>query len=114
MAGKGEEAVEVLRGLAADAGRIGALGDRDAAARELRQAGVRVSSEPRRKSGGDRELTGREREIAELVARGHTNKEVAAALFISEKTVERHLSSIYARLGIRSRVELARALPAAP
>ncbi|HVY97440.1 MAG TPA: helix-turn-helix transcriptional regulator, partial [Solirubrobacterales bacterium] len=79
------------------------------AARELRRAGARVSSRARR-GGGSGELTAREREIAELVAGGRSNKQVAAALFVSEKTVERHLSAIYARLGIRSRVELPRAL----
>jgi DNA-binding NarL/FixJ family response regulator len=45
--------------------------------------------------------------VAELVAAGRSNKEVAAALFLSEKTIEHHLSRIYAKLEVRSRVELA-------
>lgn len=101
--------LEVLQGLAVAAAETGALALHDAAARELRRAGARVSSRARR-GGESGELTAREREIAELVAGGHSNKQVGAALFVSEKTVERHLSAIYARLGIRSRVELPRAL----
>ena len=53
-------------------------------------------------------LTQTETRIAELVAHGHTNKEVAAAVFVTPKTVEAHLSRIYAKLGVRSRTELAR------
>jgi DNA-binding NarL/FixJ family response regulator len=49
----------------------------------------------------------RERQIAELVAEGRSNKQVAATLFLSEKTIEHNLSRIYAKLGVRSRVELA-------
>ena len=54
-------------------------------------------------------LTERERDIAGLVSAGRSNKEVAASLFLSEKTIEHHLSRIYAKLGVRSRVELANA-----
>jgi DNA-binding NarL/FixJ family response regulator len=56
------------------------------------------------------DLSVRERSIAELVADGRSNKEVAAALFVSPKTVENNLSRIYAKLGVRSRTELALAL----
>lgn len=55
-------------------------------------------------------LTQAERRVAELVARGHTNQEVAASLFLGERTVASHLTHIYAKLGIRSRTELARRL----
>jgi DNA-binding CsgD family transcriptional regulator/tetratricopeptide (TPR) repeat protein len=55
-------------------------------------------------------LTTAERRIAELVAAGKTNNDVAAALFVSVKTVEVHLSRIYRKLDIRSRAELARRL----
>lgn len=54
-------------------------------------------------------LTPAERRVAVLVADGRTNREVAAALFLGERTVETHLSHVYAKLGIRSRTELARA-----
>ncbi len=56
------------------------------------------------------ELTESERRVAALVAEGRTNREVAAALFLGERTVASHLSHIYAKLGVRSRTELARRL----
>ena len=52
-------------------------------------------------------LTPTELRAAELVALGRSNKEVAAALFVSTKTVEANLSRIYAKLGVQSRMELA-------
>jgi DNA-binding CsgD family transcriptional regulator len=52
------------------------------------------------------ELTPSERQVATLVAEGGTNREVAAALVVSERTIEGHLSSIYAKLHVRSRSEL--------
>jgi DNA-binding CsgD family transcriptional regulator/tetratricopeptide (TPR) repeat protein len=52
------------------------------------------------------ELTPSERQVAALVAEGHTNREVAAALVLSERTIEGHLSSVYAKLQLRSRSEL--------
>jgi DNA-binding CsgD family transcriptional regulator len=55
-------------------------------------------------------LTPAEQRVAELVAAGKTNKEVASALFLADRTVEGHLTHIYRKLGIRSRAELARAL----
>jgi DNA-binding CsgD family transcriptional regulator len=54
-----------------------------------------------------RELTPSEQRVAELVASGRTNREVAAALVLAERTVESHLSHIYRKLGVRSRAELA-------
>ena len=62
---------------------------------------------------GDDPLTAREREIAALIAAGRTNREVAEQLVLSTRTIEAHLRSIYAKLGVRSRVELARDLAAA-
>jgi DNA-binding CsgD family transcriptional regulator len=53
-------------------------------------------------------LTPTEQRIAQLVAEGRSNKEVAAAMFVTAKTVETNLSRIYAKLGIHSRTELAR------
>ncbi|ORA37827.1 hypothetical protein BST13_07245 [Mycobacterium aquaticum] len=71
-------------------------------AAQARQATGRVDLRPAR----DNELTDAERRIAELVASGMSNREVAAKLFVSAKTVEVHLSRIYRKLGIRSRSEL--------
>ena len=56
----------------------------------------------------DSRLTATERRIADLVAEGRTNKEVAAALFLSPRTVEAYLRKVYRKLGVRSRTELAR------
>jgi DNA-binding NarL/FixJ family response regulator len=56
----------------------------------------------------DLALTPSERRVAELAASGMTNKAVAAALFISPKTVEANLGRIYRKLGINSRAELGR------
>jgi DNA-binding CsgD family transcriptional regulator len=63
----------------------------------------------RRSEGG---LTATERQIAGLVAEGRSNKEVAAALFVTVKTVEANLSRVYAKLGLRSRADLARRMAA--
>lgn len=53
-------------------------------------------------------LTPRESEIVKLVAEGHTSREIAEALVISEKTVERHRANVLEKLGMRDRVELTR------
>ena len=55
-------------------------------------------------------LTAAEQRVAALVAEGRTNREVAAALFLGERTVASHLTHVYAKLGVRSRTELARRL----
>jgi DNA-binding NarL/FixJ family response regulator len=57
---------------------------------------------------GALELTSAERQVASLVAAGRTNREAAAELYMGLRTVEAHLSAIYAKLGIRSRSDLAR------
>jgi DNA-binding CsgD family transcriptional regulator/tetratricopeptide (TPR) repeat protein len=67
---------------------------------------ARIPGRPR----GSGELTETERRVAELVTEGLSNKEVAARLFVTVRTVEANLSKIYAKLGIRSRTELARRL----
>ena len=51
--------------------------------------------------------------MAELAAAGRSNKEIARELFISERTVEANLTRAYRKLGVRSRTELVRRLPAA-
>ena len=64
------------------------------------------------RTAGGNELTVAERRVAELVAEGRTNREVAAALYLTQRTVESHLSRVYAKVGVRSRTELAAAWPA--
>jgi DNA-binding CsgD family transcriptional regulator len=79
---------------------LGAAAFAERARAELARIGGR-----RRSEGG---LTATERQIAALVAEGRTNKEVAARLFVTVKTVEANLSRVYAKLGLRSRADLAR------
>ena len=55
-------------------------------------------------SGG---LTPREREVAALIGRGLSNGEIAAALFVSKRTIETHIGSIYGKLGYTSRTQIA-------
>ncbi|WP_232285431.1 helix-turn-helix domain-containing protein [Saccharomonospora marina] len=73
--------------------------------RELRASGHQVRGDTR---GGRGELTPQQEQVAALVADGATNREIAARLFISHRTVDHHLRNIFTRLGIRSRVELAK------
>ncbi|MTJ62818.1 helix-turn-helix transcriptional regulator [Nocardia seriolae] len=63
-------------------------------------------------NSGASPLTGREREVAELAARGHTNKEIATALFLSPRTVEDHLGRILRKLGLTGRAGIAHRLAA--
>src|SRR5579875_48792 len=79
--------------------RIGDVRD----AKRLRSA----LGSPNRRGRVRNELTEREREIAKLVATGKSNRAIAAALVISERTVENHLASIFGKLGVSSRTELA-------
>ena len=102
--------VRVLIGLACRE-----LGDQDGAEMELdaarwvfRQLGaapdlVRVETLSQRAAAGSGGLTARELQVLRLVAAGATNKAIAADLFISERTVDRHMSNIYAKLGVSSR-----------
>jgi DNA-binding NarL/FixJ family response regulator len=66
----------------------------------------RAASRAGRRRGGP--LTAREREIADLVAAGHSNREIAEQLVLSTRTIEAHLRNIYGKLGLRTRVELTR------
>jgi DNA-binding NarL/FixJ family response regulator len=76
------------------------------------RAELRAAGEPAANPRADRatELTPQQHQIARLVAEGATNREVAARLFLSQRTVEHHLRNIFTRLGVRSRVELVRFL----
>jgi DNA-binding CsgD family transcriptional regulator len=85
--------------------RLGAPLWAQATKAELGRVGLRPAA-PVDASG----ITAAEARVAELVAAGRTNREVAGELFMSPKTVEAHLSRIYRKLGVRSRAELAHKL----
>jgi DNA-binding NarL/FixJ family response regulator len=57
---------------------------------------------------GFAKLTAQQAHIARLAAEGATNREIAARLLLSPRTIDHHLRNVFTRLGIRSRVELAR------
>lgn len=84
---------------------IGAVTEQRVAEQQLRGLGVRTWK--RTGARPTSTLSPREAEIAEYVARGASNPEIAAALFLSRKTIERHISNILAKLGVRNRTELA-------
>jgi DNA-binding CsgD family transcriptional regulator len=95
--GSAREALDAARALFEE---IGAPLWAERAHAELRRVGGRRASPD--------ELTPSERRIAELVAGGRTNREVAAELFVTVHTVEKALTRAYRKLGVRSRTELAR------
>jgi DNA-binding CsgD family transcriptional regulator/tetratricopeptide (TPR) repeat protein len=88
---------------------LGAAPWADQSAIELRATGETAH---RRGATPLDELTPQELQVARMLAGGRTTKEVAAALFLSPKTVEYHLRHVYIKLGIRSRTELANSLDA--
>jgi ATP/maltotriose-dependent transcriptional regulator MalT len=110
-AGDDDAAVRTLARAETELTACGAHRFRDEAARELRRLGRRTSARQRRSTGGGQlgRLSGRQREIAELVALGRSNREIASELFLAEKTVEGHLSNIFAKLGVSSRAAVAAA-----
>jgi DNA-binding CsgD family transcriptional regulator len=85
--------------------RLGAEPWAERAATELRASGETAR---RHEPGAGGELTPQELQIARIVAEGATNKEVAAQLFLSPRTVDYHLRKVFMKLGISSRAELRR------
>ncbi|WP_405096044.1 LuxR C-terminal-related transcriptional regulator [Micromonospora sp. NBC_01412] len=86
---------------------LGATALAEQAAAELRAAGEAVGGPDLPAAAV---LTGQQLRIAQLVAEGATNREIASRMFLSTRTVDHHLRNIFHRLGIRSRTQLARAL----
>jgi DNA-binding CsgD family transcriptional regulator len=97
------EARPHLRAAAEIFERLGAQPWAERAASELRASGETAR---RREPGAGAELTAQEMQIARLVAEGATNKEVAAQLFLSPRTVDYHLRKVFMKVGISSRAEL--------
>ncbi len=101
--GQRVEARELLADARSELELLGATAWEEQAASGLARSGQTL----RRGSAERDELTPAEIEVAGLVAEGKTNRETAGALWMSEKTVEAHLSRIYRKLGVRNRAELA-------
>jgi DNA-binding NarL/FixJ family response regulator len=111
QSGERDRAVAELKHAAAKLETCGALRYRDQAERELGKLGHRVHRRTRPGKGdgtGIETLTARELQVARLVADGKTNPQIAAELFLSQKTVETHIRNIFRKLDVASRVELAR------
>ncbi len=105
-----QQALEFLRAALVIFERLGAPRWHERVRGELARVGTRAT--PR---GAGPVLTAAEQRVADLVAAGHTNAEVAAGLFMGQRTVEAHLSRVYRKLSVRSRKELSQMLtPAAP
>ena len=114
--GERDRAIAELQSAVAQLDAIGCVRLRGEADRELGRLGHRAH---RRTTAGNADgtridsLTGRELEIARLVVDRKTNLQIAAELFLSHKTVETHLRNIFRKVGVGSRVELARAVEVA-
>ena len=109
-AGEHERAVAVLERARRRFDLLVAAPWRDRTDQELARAGRR----PERRAATATPLTPHELAVAHVVAGGCSNREAAAELYLSVKTVEHHLSRVYAKLGVRSRSELPSALAAGP
>lgn len=109
VAGDRGDARERLRAGLELAVECGANRIAELARRELGALGVR----PRREAvKGIGALRPAERRVAELASQGLTNRHIAQALFVTEKTVETHLGNVYDKLGVRSRHKLTQVLAA--
>jgi DNA-binding NarL/FixJ family response regulator len=112
-AGESDRAAAELERAAAEFAHRGALRFRDEAERELRKLGHHIHrrTRPGQADGAGLEsLTERELQVARLVVERKTNPEIAAELYLSQKTVETHLRNIFRKVDVRSRVELAHAV----
>lgn len=104
-----EAAIDALGRTLALYAKLGATWDARRVRSHLRELGVRrrlVAAEP--ETNGWAAMTSSELAVAQLVAEGLTNREVAERLFVSPHTVNSHLRHVFAKLRINSRVELAR------
>jgi DNA-binding NarL/FixJ family response regulator len=113
QAGQRDRAVAELQHAAAELEACGALRYRDEAERELGKLGHRTHrrTRPGKSDGaGIESLTERELQLARLVVDRKTNPQIAAELFLSQKTVETHLHNIFRKMDVASRVALAHAV----
>ena len=105
------EAREQLRAALDTFDQLGAAPWADQARRELHASGQTLHR--RRDAVGLDQLTPQELQVALIVARGTTNREAAARLFLSPRTIENHLHRVFTKLGVRSRTELSHVLTSA-
>jgi DNA-binding CsgD family transcriptional regulator/tetratricopeptide (TPR) repeat protein len=113
QAGDGERATAELERAAAAFDAMGAPRYRAEAERELGRLGHRRHRRTRAGAAGTGDvssLTERELEVARLIVDRRTNAQIAAELFLSTKTVETHVRNLFQKLGVSSRVEVARAV----
>jgi DNA-binding NarL/FixJ family response regulator len=111
QAGDRDAAAESLDLAAAAFDSFGSLRYRDQVERELRKIGRHIGHRTRPGAGdglGVAALTERELQVARLVVDRKTNNEIAAELFLSQKTVETHLRNIFNKLGVAQRAAVAR------
>jgi DNA-binding NarL/FixJ family response regulator len=111
-AGERTQAIAMLRRAESELDACGSLRVRDQMRRELRRLGARAETRgpATGEDSGIAALTKRELQIAELVTDRHTNREIAGTLFLSDKTIESHMRHIFVKLGVSSRVDVARAV----
>jgi DNA-binding CsgD family transcriptional regulator len=109
VAGDTAAAETILWDASAIAEEVGAVTERAHVDQLLRQLGIRTWRRgPRTRASGDLSvLSDREREIATLIANGASNPDIARSLFLSRKTVERHVSNILGKLEVKNRAQLA-------
>ena len=100
-----EASVRLLRSIASTAESMGAVSEHRLAIQQLRALGIRAWRPAAKSQHG--ELSPRETQILILVAEGASNPAIARSLFLSRKTVERHVSHLLSKLNVRNRTELA-------
>ena len=101
QAGHRKSALDELEDAARLSGEVGALAMRAQAVREMRRLGRRYRGDT-----GWSALSPREQHVAELAGQGMTNRQIADRLFMSERTVQSHLETVFRALGIKSRTML--------
>jgi len=110
--GNRRQAIRLLRTAHQILSELGAKPFLDACSTELSACGVPIAGTPA--PANPHSLTAKEQVVARLVARGLSNREAAAELYVSAKTVEYHLGNIYAKTGITSRHQLGAVLSSQP
>jgi DNA-binding CsgD family transcriptional regulator len=106
-----DRAIATLHSASAVAQTLGSGSARERADRALRALGVRTWKRTAAlREGPSPALSTREREVLRLITEGASNPEIASAVFLSRKTVERHVSNILRKVGVRNRTELVAAI----